>query len=429
VRKSRRVLRQGVWAVVGQAASSLTNLLIAVAVARTSSAEDFGIFSLVFTTYLLALRGSRAIVATPLLIASAGESGAAVRRESRGALGASLITGGGMALILLVLAVVTRGSAGEMLVCCAVLLPGLLLQDIARYCFFAQGRAPLAAGIDVLWLVLQGASTALLLRGGFQGALPYLLSWGLAASLAGAAGVLLLRCLPSLRQGRTFFRTHRRLVPDLVSDYLTSAVTVQMTPYVVALAAGVAAAGALRAGLVLAGLLNVVVLALKPIGQLEASRLHKRRPDLDNWFVILAASMLGAIALVYSVVMVSIPDWLGEELLGETWNAASELLVPLAVFLVARSPYTVIILSLRARLELRALFLMRVVTAPLQLAIPAVGAVVGGALGAAWGLAAASAVASVFGVVTLVRVVRRQRTVPNRQVEDEAAQADLMELS
>lgn len=419
--RKRTVVRQAGWSVVGQAASSVSNLLLMIVVARVATAVHFGVFALVLMFYVFAVRGQRSVVSTPLLMSVAGATANRVSQEIRGSIGASLLVGLGLGIPGALLGIILGGLAGELLVVLSLFIPVLLVQDGVRFAFIAQGKAAWSAACDVSWLVLQSTFSLGLVLTHVNDVVIHTIAWGSAGALAGTGGLLLLRILPSPRAGRHFLNRHRRLLPDLASDFATASMVDQLAPYVVAIVVGVAAAGALRAGLVLLGVVSVVIMGITPLAQLEATKLHMSAPKRDHLFVVAWAGIVGALSVLYGVVLIVLPDAIGRELLGDTWALTSTLLLPLALCLVARSPYSAIVISLRARLQLRTALRLRLLTAPSLPLLAAVGGAAWGVRGAAWGFAAAAAATSCYAVWILLRVSSRQREAESSEVEREFA--------
>lgn len=409
-RRGRRlaVLQQGAWSLLGQAASSLSNLLVAVLVARVASPSEFGAFALVVAVYHLALRASRSAVSTPLLMFASRDDEANTRHQVTGSVGASLLMGSILGVPLIAAGMAFAGPVGHLPILLGLLLPTLLLQDAIRYAFIATGRARWSAVCDGSWLALQLLLSYAMSSLGLATVVAYTAAWAGAGAIAAFGGLLVLRVRPRLRRGREYLAQHKRILPALLADNTVADVMVQLTPFAVAAFAGLAAAGAVRAGLVLLGVVNLVILGLTPLLQLEASSIHRGDPDRDDRVFAIGAIIVGALSFAYGVILVFLPDRAGEALLGQTWSAASTLTLPLAIYLVAQSPYPAAQISLRARQALPAAARMRLLTAPWLLALPSVGAAVDGAQGAAWGFAAA-------GVITgwwCLRTVRRVACEP-----------------
>jgi O-antigen/teichoic acid export membrane protein len=400
-------VRQSIWALVGQSANSVGNLLVAVAVARVASPAQFGVFSLVLAVYLLALGASRAAVSTPLLLSTAHAGPAAVQREVEGSVGGSVLIGVGLGLPAVAVGLAMDGLPSTLAVIIGLSLPGLLAQDAVRYAFMARRAARSSALCDVSWLVLQVAVTVGVARSDQHGSAAYAAAWALSGVAAGGAWLAVLGTLPRPTAGWRFLVSHRRLLPNLVGDFAAANALTQLLPYAVAVAAGVAAAGSVRGALVLLGVVNVVVLGITPIAQLEASRLHEDSPHRDDTLFARLVSGLTVLAMAYAILLPSIPDRVGHALLGQTWQTTSTLLLPMAIYLVARAPYAAAQISLLARMRLKTALRLRIATAPWLLILPTAGAFWGDARGAAWGLAAAGVLE---GALSILMVIRPDRT-------------------
>jgi hypothetical protein len=88
------------------------------------------------------------------------------------------------------------------------------------------------------------------------------------------------------------------------------------------------------------------------------------------------------------VVVVLLPDAIGTRVMGSTWSAAAEVVVPYVLVTIgltaSAGPQTGLRALAAARRGLRA----RLLAAPLMLTGAIGGAALGGAVGAAWGMAA-----------------------------------------
>ena len=149
--------------VLDQGVSSLSNLFISVLVAKSVGIEEFGVYALVIATYGLVLNSARALIGETLLIRRQAllERGRAVDQQC---LGIALIIGGSASIVLVPLLLVDGLVPFGVL---GTVFPLLIVQDIQRYVFFAEGRPRLALASDLLWLgVLALCGSVVLLLGG-----------------------------------------------------------------------------------------------------------------------------------------------------------------------------------------------------------------------------------------------------------------------
>src|SRR4029453_9730633 len=107
------------WGVADQALSSLTNFAVGIYIARSLATEDFGAFSLVFATYVLALNASRGLATDPLVVRYSGADVTSWRRVVAKSAGVAITVG------------LVAGA------CCVVV--GLLLAGSTRAAFVALG--------------------------------------------------------------------------------------------------------------------------------------------------------------------------------------------------------------------------------------------------------------------------------------------------
>ena len=133
---------------------ALTNVLLALYIARTLGAEQFGAFSLAYVTYGLAINASRGLSADPLLIRFSGTHLPIWRRAAAGCTGTALLVGLVGGACALAAGSLVGGTTGLAFVALGLTLPGLMVQDSWRYSFFALGRGYLAFINDTVWAVV-----------------------------------------------------------------------------------------------------------------------------------------------------------------------------------------------------------------------------------------------------------------------------------
>jgi len=104
------------------------------------------------------------------------------------------------------------------------------------------------------------------------------------------------------------------------------------------------------------------------------------------------SGVVGAIALVWGGVLMVLPDSIGTELLGETWPAASQLLLPIALSTALGSAALGFTTGLRSLGAAKTIFRARLFVTAFLLAGVFAGAFIGrSAQGVAWGDAIANA--------------------------------------
>lgn len=401
------VASRGAFNLVSQTLNSGGNLLLALMVARNATPAEFGAWAISYVGYVIALSFTRSMASMPMMLVRISPEDDEERRTVRGGLSVAAVVG---LLGLVILCVVGLLFPAGRLTCWAfaVTLPGLLVQDAARYVFFRSRRPQLAAWSDTLWLVLQVAAFACLMLTGRDTAALSTIAWGLAGAAGAGFSLLVLRIGLSAGEALSFTRNHRWVSNRLVVDAVLVTLSTNALPVVVASVAGLAAAGALRAAQTVMGGVSLVTAGLTPTMTVESVR---KLDDGGNeysllwrWCLIIAVA-----AAVYGVIVLSVPDALGERILGENWLPAEPLLLALVIQASLRGPFTGVPIILRARNDLNGALLLRAQTCVPALLVPAACAYQWGAVGAAWGIAAA---AVIIDVECLLALRRRRRLNP-----------------
>src|SRR5690606_19044725 len=163
--------------------------------------------------------------------------------------------------------------------------------------------------------------------------------------------------------------------------------TTQVSVLVVGVAVGAAGVGAIRGGTTLFGPFTVLFLALMSGGIAEGSRLLARAPHRLVPVLVGASLGMAALPCAWAVALLVMPDGWGPQVLGDTWEPARALVVPLMAKTAATGAASGALIGLRVVAAARATLRLRLVTGVATLAAGAVGAGVAGVSGAGWGLA------------------------------------------
>ncbi|MGH2652950.1 MAG: hypothetical protein ACRDHV_01190 [Actinomycetota bacterium] len=270
----------------------------------------------------------------------------------------------------------------------AISLPGLLLQDSWRYAFFTWGQGRKAFLNDLVWATLLFSALGLLTISGRASVRSFILAWGASAAAAAILGMAQARMVPHLRSSISWLREHRDLGPRYLAEFVSVNGAFQLTMYAVAGLAGVAAAGFLRGGLILLGPVMVLYMGTRLVAIPEAARLLGRsavrfRKAIRGISVLLA---LGAAA--WGVLLLLIPEGLGETLLGASWTGAQKLIPPFITMFVAQGFQVGAFIGLRSLAAAKRSLKARLIEGGLTLVAGMLGAGLGGSVGAAWALAA-----------------------------------------
>lgn len=391
-----KVVRRAGWGLGDQALSSLTNFALGAVVARSVSPESFGAFTLAFATYLLILGVSRAVSSEPFVIRFSAVSDREWKRGVASSTGTSILVGivGGIGCA--VAGLLSGGNVRGSFLALALTLPGLMLQDNWRNVFFARRSGSQAFVNDLVWAIALfpaiGVAIALDLRSGFW----LMMCWGVSGSLAGLFGLLQSRVVPKPLNLLAWWREQRDLIPSLVGEIATLTGARQLTVYGVGAIAGLTAVASIRAGLLLLGPLNILVMGTRIMAVPEAVRALKQSKKRLVQGVVLMCSGLSGVTLLWGAAMLFLPRSIGTQILGDNWEGARNVLVPLILADAIHGASMGTMVGLRALAAAKQSFRAKLVMSGLQIAGGLGGAIAGGALGSSWGRAIASGLGAVF---------------------------------
>jgi O-antigen/teichoic acid export membrane protein len=386
--RSGRVARRAAWGVADQMLSSATNFAMGVFVARSATPAEFGVYGLIFATYLIALNVARPLSTEPLLIRFTGAASEAWAGAVRGAAGAVVVVSTILGAVCVTGGLIVGGFVGNAFVILGVGLPGLLLQDAWRLAFFGRGDDRAALLNDLVWAGLLFPIIAMLLIAGLDAPLPLVAAWELSAAVAAVVGIRQMGIAPHPGAARRWLTEQRDLGRPLLADRMATNGVAELAPYAIGAIAGLEAVGAIRAAQLLFGPFNVIFQGLSLISLPEAVRLaeHPRGRLLPVAIVFTAGLVVLAIAT--GIFLSLLPDSVGEALLGQSWPSAQAIIPPYTL-VVAGSMFgagpNVGLRALGAAVESMRVGIVRSV---LLLSGTLVGATVAAASGAALGMAA-----------------------------------------
>ena len=388
--------RRGAWVVIDQGVSSLTNFGLSVVVLRAIGPREFGAFTLMLATYMVALCVWRALGGDPQLVRHSHGSISEGREASRAATGLAVMIGVVGGAVLLLGSLVVGGLVGSALVHLAVVLPGLLLQDAWRYTFFAA-RSPARALVnDVAWALLQIVLTAWVLLSGDGSMTTLILAWGGSATIAAGLGAWQAGIVPRPTRAWAWLCDHRDLGPRFAAETGIALLAWQGGFVAIGAAAGLAVLGTVNAARVILGPFNLLALGMVGLAIPEGAAIWRGSPERLARAIRALGAGLASMALVCTSLVLLMPDRLGIELLGRTWPDARDILPLVGLWVAAEGAGQAPRIGLMVLGDARAVLLARAVTAPLILVAGPIGAVWGGAAGAATGLALAHCLGTCF---------------------------------
>ncbi|MFG2500718.1 hypothetical protein ACGFSB_21185 [Streptomyces sp. NPDC048441] len=376
------------WGLADQAASSISNFVVGIYVARSLGVIAFGVFSLAWVTYGVVLNVSRGLATDPLVVRFSGASDASWRGAVARASGTSLGVGTVIGAVCLVVGLALGGRVGPAFACLGVVLPGLLLQDAWRFAFFAAGAGRKAFVNDLVWGV--ALAPALLVAARVGSVAAFVLAWGASAAVAAAYGCLQSGIRPQVTRARGWLREQR----DLGSRYLVENVSLsgasQLRAYGLGAIVGVGAVGAVRGAELLLGPFLAVLMGLSLVTVPEAARVLRQAPHRLGKFCLLLGGGQAAAALLWGGALLLMPDRLGEFVLGDVWHSAAELIVPVTLAVAGAGLGTGAAAGLRALAAARRSLRCQLFASTCYVSGGLGGAAVAGTVGSAWGVAAAT---------------------------------------
>ena len=415
--------RRAGWGVGDQALSSLTNFLLGILVARSVSIEALGAFGLAFATYTVFLNIARSIGTQPLVVRFSGPADDRWHRAVGSATALAIATGVVGSLVCAVIAAIGGGATREAFLALALTMPGLLLQDAWRFSFFAVARGKAAFANDLVWAVVM-IPLVVWISAMDGGILALILAWGGAATIAGLYGLRQSGVWPEIHGLGAWWRSQRDIAVKFTAESLVDVLSNLFSLYALAYIVNLAAVGALRAGQLLVGPVNIVLQGVQLVALPEAVGAAGRGNAALVRVLRLIGVVLVGIVGTFGLVLLLMPDALGEVILGDNWAAAKPVLLPVIVGRLAISGTYAFHIGLLALAAAGRSLRATVITSVMTLAFGVAGAVIGsagggegfeGAVGAAWGLAIAGIVGlGVFAIELRAGLADPRRAVPRR---------------
>ncbi|EMF53332.1 MULTISPECIES: hypothetical protein [Streptomyces] len=410
----RALLGRLSWGLADQAASSMTNFAVGIYVARSLGLTAFGVFSLAWVTYGVVLSVSRGLATDPLVVRFSGVPEASWRGAVARSSGTALGVGGVIGAACLGAGLAVGGPVGPAFACLGVLLPGLLLQDAWRYSFFAAGTGRKAFVNDLVWGVALVPAMVVAARVGTVAA--FVLAWGASAAVAAVYGCLQSGIRPRLTGARAWLREHRDLGYRYLVENTCLSGAAQLRAYGLGAIVGVGAVGVVRGAELLLGPFLAVLMGLSLVTVAEAARVLRRAPHRLGKFCLLLGGAQAVAALLWGAALLLVPDHAGELVLGDVWQAASELIVPATLGVAGAGLGTGAAAGLRALGAPRRSLRCQLFASACYVGGGLGGAVAAGTVGSAWGVAAATLASSAVWWLQLRSALREHHQDSIREV-------------
>ena len=383
---ARATTRRVAWGLLDQVVSSGSNFLVTIIAATSLSASEFGAFAVAMAVAIMTVFLARGLASDPLSTAHASDEPDQLRWAVRSGAGTAVLSAVVVGVATAGLAVALGGTVGRVLLVLAATLPGLVLQDYLRFVLIVRGQAKLTFLNDLFWTVLQIGFLVLAIGlGGGAGSL--LLAWAVAGNLAAVLGLWQARTwVGGPGTIRPWLRRHRDLWPFYVLDNMVYQATNLILIVVISLTTTLAQVGGFRAAMTLYAPLAIIGRGIVGVAVPELAR-RQGDPRAVYRASLAIAWMLTPLAVVWTVLMLLIPDSWGEAMLGDSWELA-EPLIFLGGATTAVSLFTVgTVVGIRALGAGRDGLTARFVVSALVLVVSAAGAVADGAHGVLLALA------------------------------------------
>jgi O-antigen/teichoic acid export membrane protein len=335
-RQVRRVSSRLSWGVADQGASSLTNFLLNILVARTLGAEQFGAFTLAYVTYGFALNASRGLSIEPLLVRFGVTNMKTWRRATSASTGTALLVGLVLGTLAFAAAMVMGGTTGQAFLGLGLMLPGLMLQDSWRYAFFAARIGHHALINDVLWAVVEIPVLLILKTTGHVNVFWFVIAWGAGAAAGAVLGAFQARAVPNLNMALSWLRTHRDLGPRFLVENCVGNGGSTLQSYTISSFLGLESVGYMQAANMLMGPFRILSFGVGMMTIPEAAALMRRAPRKALRFCVALGFGETLLAAVWTVaLLIALPLGLGHLILGGLWMKTYPLVLPTALGVMA----------------------------------------------------------------------------------------------
>ena len=372
---------------VDQILSSVSNVAALIWVAHSLAPGDFGRFAMIVMIYTVAVVASRSMISTTAVV-HPNQADHHVRRILASAVMTGLI-GGGLCLVGGLLLLASDSSFAGPVLALAVPLPLMMVQDVGRYVGIARQEPARAVVLDLVWVVLMAGSFLVLAATGGSTLTLLVVAW---AGSGGVAGLCVFAQYGApARGGFEWLREHWAFSwRSLVSGVTSSGIVLLMSA-LMALFSSPLAVAAFRAATFLSAPSTAIQLAVSTSAAADIAR--ESDSDRAVWHHVRRAIALAlAIGVINLVILVFLPDWAGQALLGESWFVVEPLMLPVALKVLLMAGQSGLRAALIGRRRITTTMVTDIVVMVLICVCMVVGAAVGDAEGALWAMVPATAV-------------------------------------
>lgn len=382
-------LRGASWSIVDQGVYSLSNVVLAILIARQVSAEEFGAFATVYIVYVCSQGVNEGLHGEAFSVAYSAADADQRRSMLAGAAASALGFGAVLGVVCALAGLVVPGPIGDLLPILGLILPGLFLQDLWRFALFAERRPRAAALNDIVWGGGSTVAVIALAQTSFDTVGWFLAGWGVAGAAAAALGAFQLRVVPHVSGGRRWLPAHAHLGVRYAAEFLLLYGTTQVVVLFLGAVAGLDDVAKVRGAQILFGPIYALFAGVRVAATPVLIKRHADDPGATASLVRLLGAGLGVVTLAWGLVVCNLPTSVGEALLGDSWAGASTVLVVMTWSAVAGAVGFAPVVGLRALAAAKHSLRARGTVAVATLTLGCIGALVGGARGSLGGVAAA----------------------------------------
>jgi O-antigen/teichoic acid export membrane protein len=229
--------------------------------------------------------------------------------------------------------------------------------------------------------------------------------WGGAAAVATLVAAVQLQAVPQPSATAGWVREHRSLLGYLLPEALTTTGGDKASIFAVGGIVGEAGLGAVSGARQVLNPLQVVTGAAVSFAMPEISRREHLSPRVRRLAGLGLGGGIAGLSIVYTGAILLLPDAVGHFVLKDSWTGIRSTLMPMGLFTACAGACAGPFIVIAAMGHLRRTFRLNVLATVLLVVGMPLGAVLGGAPGAAWGMCLAKAIEIPFWVATLFRVV------------------------
>lgn len=388
-----KVVRIG-SAILTQGIASIATVVLSILVARSVPEIEFGIFAVTISTWIILVGSVRAATAELFVFYHANDGAENFIKMNSQALSAGVLLSASCGIVLAIVGLFIPTFTVAFLIL-ALGLPALFLQDANRYVLVAQKKHAPALLVDSLYVVLLVLVMAVITNPDSLSL--FLAQWVGASWIAALLGVMLIRPRLRLETAVIWIKEQCASIRYFVGDFMVANGVANSAVYLVAIWGTLGDSAAIRGSQVLlVPILLVMRGASVALGaQLAGMAKNGRKARLVVTIGVLTIAQVVAVTFAWLLVTL-VPEEMLAQFLGESTRATLDVFPAAAVATLTLGLATVAMIGLKAIGSVRSSVKLKIVTAPVTLALMVGGTAIGGASGSQWGLAMGEFTRTVF---------------------------------